>query len=182
MFSVEKAELLLLFLFCCLDVLVLVGLARYLSRRETLTLCCPYTREQTAAFESKKQKRVVLIFLLASLCMARSLLSSLLSVIAIGELPPRCLSSKRLFLLCLFLLFLCLFLCRDLVEIAMKNQRSRLQDVMRPTAVHRAEQKILEALLGNLSVSYYCYEGEAPLLLLLLSSLQFLFLSSSSSC
>ncbi|PHJ16795.1 atp-dependent hsl protease atp-binding subunit hslu, partial [Cystoisospora suis] len=33
----------------------------------------------------------------------------------------------------------------------MKNQRSRLQDVMRPTAVHRAEQKILEALLGNLS-------------------------------
>ncbi|EPR59742.1 putative ATP-dependent hsl protease ATP-binding subunit hslU [Toxoplasma gondii GT1] len=39
---------------------------------------------------------------------------------------------------------------KDLVEVAVKTQRTKLQEVMRPAAEHRAERKILEALLGKM--------------------------------
>ncbi|KEP60287.1 UNVERIFIED_CONTAM: ATP-dependent hsl protease ATP-binding subunit hslU, putative [Hammondia hammondi] len=39
---------------------------------------------------------------------------------------------------------------KDLVEVAVKTQRTKLQEVMRPAAEHRAETKILEALLGKM--------------------------------
>ncbi|CBZ51128.1 putative ATP-dependent heat shock protein [Neospora caninum Liverpool] len=39
---------------------------------------------------------------------------------------------------------------KDLVEVAVKTQRTKLQEAMRPAAEHRAETKILEALLGKM--------------------------------